>query len=99
MRRLLPVWFVGVVAASYLAVRFGFGQLPEGVSRRALAGAAALAGIGFTVSLFVSELAFGAGRGPWGDAKIAVLLASIASGALGAAIIIGTKPTSGRAHG
>ena len=49
---------VGISAFSWIAMRFGLGALPSGVSARQLAGAAALAGIGFTVSLFVAGLAY-----------------------------------------
>jgi Na+:H+ antiporter, NhaA family len=48
----------GVFGASWLAVRLGWARLPEGVSWRAIHGAAVLAGIGFTMSLFVGSLAF-----------------------------------------
>ena len=50
--------FVGVAGASAAALRFGLGRLPAGVDRRGLLGAAALAGIGFTVSLFITPLAY-----------------------------------------
>jgi len=50
--------FAGVALASLAALRFRIGHLPEGVDRRSLMGLAALAGIGFTVSLFISPLAF-----------------------------------------
>jgi NhaA family Na+:H+ antiporter len=49
---------VGVLGASWCAVRTGRCALPSGVTWPQLAGAAALAGIGFTVSLFVAGLAF-----------------------------------------
>ena len=59
--------FAGVLGASALAVRVGVGRLPEGVGWTHMAGVAALAGIGFTVSIFVSGLALqrplAAGRG------------------------------------
>ncbi|MDX6584999.1 MAG: Na+:H+ antiporter, NhaA family, partial [Solirubrobacterales bacterium] len=48
---------VGVSVASWLAVRLGIGSLPEGVGWGQLIGVAGLAGIGFTVSLFVAGLA------------------------------------------
>ena len=49
---------IGISLASFLAVRLGLGTLPRGVTMRHVVGAAALAGIGFTVSLFVTDLAF-----------------------------------------
>lgn len=49
---------VGVLGATWLAVRMGFGSLPEGASWVHVYGAALLAGIGFTMSLFIAALAF-----------------------------------------
>lgn len=54
---------VGVFGASWLAIKSGFARLPDGASWPALAGVALLCGIGFTMSLFVSSLAFGQGEG------------------------------------
>ncbi len=48
----------GVTGASLLALRTGNGTFPEGMRAGHLGAAGALAGIGFTVSLFVTELAF-----------------------------------------
>ncbi len=49
---------VGITAFSWAAIRLRVGELPEGIGGRQLAGAAAVAGIGFTVSLFIAGLAF-----------------------------------------
>jgi NhaA family Na+:H+ antiporter len=49
---------VGVFGASWLAIRLGVGQLPEGAGWLHLLGAALLCGIGFTMSLFIGTLAF-----------------------------------------
>ncbi|MDZ4826521.1 MAG: Na+/H+ antiporter NhaA [Actinomycetota bacterium] len=81
--------FVGVTGATVAAARIGIGRMPAGLTRRHVLGAGALAGIGFTVSLFVADLAFGSGRGPLADAKIGVLLGSIASGVIAVAILWG----------
>ena len=86
--------FVGVTAAAELARRSGAGQVPPGVSRRHLGGAAALAGIGFTVALFIAELSFGDDRALLNEAKIAVLAASAVAGLSGVAIL-----ASGRGRG
>ncbi|MEZ5284609.1 MAG: Na+/H+ antiporter NhaA [Vicinamibacterales bacterium] len=73
---------IGVFGASWLAVRTGLAQLPESVGWAHVAGLALLAGIGFTVSLFIAELAFGAGSA--GEAaRIAILAASVLSAAAG----------------
>jgi Na+:H+ antiporter, NhaA family len=79
---------VGVSAATLLAVRAGLGRLPEGVTRRYVVGAGALAGIGFTVSLFVAELAFPDGDIAGRDARLGVLVASLAAAAIGAVICL-----------
>ncbi len=50
--------FVGIAAFSWIAVRMRWARLPEGVAWRHLLGAAWLAGIGFTMSLFIAQLAF-----------------------------------------
>ena len=50
--------FIGVSLFSWLAVRLGIARLPSGVEWKHLLGAAWLAGIGFTMSLFISRLAF-----------------------------------------
>lgn len=49
---------LGVTGASWLAVRAGLATLPEGVRWVHVAGAGLLAGIGFTVALFITQLAF-----------------------------------------
>jgi NhaA family Na+:H+ antiporter len=84
---------LGVAGAIALVVRLGIGRLPEAISRRHVVGMAALAGIGFTVSIFVSGLAF---EDPaLGDqAKVGVLAASIVAAALGAAILRSRGETS-----
>jgi NhaA family Na+:H+ antiporter len=81
---------VGVLGASALAVRMGVGALPEGVTWRQLAGGAAVAGIGFTLSIFVAELAFPSGV-LLERARLGVLLASVVAGGLGYAILSGDR--------
>ena len=49
---------IGISAAVWLAVRFGIGERPPGCSWLAMISVAALCGIGFTVSLFIGNLAF-----------------------------------------
>jgi NhaA family Na+:H+ antiporter len=73
---------VGIGAASALAVRLGLARLPGGVGWRHLLGAALLGGIGFTMSLFVSQLAF-SDPGLVEQAKVGILLGSLASGVAG----------------
>jgi NhaA family Na+:H+ antiporter len=73
---------VGISIASWLAVRMGLGRLPAGVGWSHLVGTAAVAGIGFTVSLFVTELAFG-DPGLAAAAKVGILVGSIVAGLVG----------------
>ena len=78
--------FVGIVGFSWLAVRLGVGELPAGVGWLHLAGAAACAGIGFTVSLFVAGLAFD-DEALIGAAKVGILVGSLVAAVVGAALI------------
>jgi NhaA family Na+:H+ antiporter len=74
---------IGITGATWIASRAGLGGLPDDVGWRAFVGMAMVAGIGFTVSLFVTELAFEAGVVA-DRARIGVLAASVIAGSLGA---------------
>ena len=74
---------VGVTLGASLAVRLRVGSLPPGVTWTHVVGAAALAGIGFTVSLFVTELAF-TDESIRAASKIGILAASLAASVIGA---------------
>ena len=76
----------GISIAAWLATRFGVAELPEDVAWRQLVGAAALGGIGFTVSLFISGLAFD-GVAITREAKIGVIASSIIAAILGSALL------------
>jgi Na+/H+ antiporter NhaA len=76
---------IGITSATLLAVRVGIGALPSGVTRRYVIGAGALGGIGFTVSLFVTELAFGDST-IGTNARLGVVVASLVAAAIGTAI-------------
>jgi len=81
---------VGILVASWLAVRVGVATLPPGVGWGVLAAAGALAGIGFTVALFIAGLAL---EGPLLDAaKLGTLAGSAVSGALGMAALAALLP-------
>jgi NhaA family Na+:H+ antiporter len=86
---------LGMLCASALAVRLGGAVKPEAYSWRQVAGAGALAGIGFTMSLFIAGQAFPAAA-DYAAAKIAVFAASVLSSILGVAILWGAPtPASG----
>jgi len=77
---------VGISAFSWVAVRLGVGSLPQGVRFPQLVAVAAVAGIGFTVSLFIADLAFTASD-LQAQAKIGVLAASALASVIGAAAL------------
>jgi NhaA family Na+:H+ antiporter len=77
---------VGIVAASWLAVRFGIATKPAEYSWRQLCGAGALAGIGFTMSLFIAGEAF-PNPADFSAAKIAIFVASLIAGIVGTTIL------------
>jgi NhaA family Na+:H+ antiporter len=79
---------LGVTLLAWLAVRTGVSELPEGVSWRHVYGAGWLAGIGFTMSLFISDLAFASGS-LLDTAKLGILAASVVAGVVGWAILRG----------
>lgn len=73
---------IGITLFSWLAIRFGWGAMPDGVTWHHIYGAAWLGGIGFTMSLFVGGLAFG--ESPMMTmAKVGILAASIICGVVG----------------
>jgi NhaA family Na+:H+ antiporter len=72
---------LGVFAFSRLSVAFGVGVRPPGLRWSVLAAGAALTGIGFTMSLFIAELAFEPAA--LGAAKIGIMAASVSSAAIG----------------
>jgi NhaA family Na+:H+ antiporter len=77
---------VGIVAAAALAVALGLAVKPAAYSWRQMAGVGAVAGIGFTMSLFIAGQALPS-PGDFAAAKVAVFAASIIAGALGTLIL------------
>jgi NhaA family Na+:H+ antiporter len=86
---------VGITMATLLVVRSGLTSLPSGVTMRHVYGAAWLGGIGFTMSLFISDLAFGGGS-VLALSKIGVLVASVVAGVGGYLIL--RSATQGRSR-
>ena len=78
---------LGITVASWGAVRSGLATLPTGVTWRTLHGVAWLGGIGFTMSLFIAGLAFGAYPALLTAAKLGILLASVLAGLVGWALL------------
>lgn len=92
--------FIGVTLFSWIAVRLGFGRLPEGARWGHVMGVGAVAGIGFTVSLFITGLAFD-DVAVQADAKIGILVASVIAALFGAVILsaVARRDDSPRATG
>ena len=90
---LLAGKIVGIVGFTWLAIRLGVGTLPTAVGWRHVLGVALLCGMGFTVSLFVSGIAF-EDASLVDQAKIGVFGASLLAGAAGYFFLrlTGTKP-------
>ncbi|KZL89838.1 Na+/H+ antiporter NhaA [Clostridium magnum] len=84
---------VGVFGVSYLLVKFKIAKLPSQVTKKHLYGASVLAGIGFTMSLFVASLSF-VDETILSTAKISIILASLLSAILGMVIFKFSKPES-----
>ena len=75
--------FIGITGACWIALKLGVGQLPSGTRFSQIAAVSVLGGIGFTMSIFIAELAF-AGKDEYLlMAKTGVLAASLLAGLLG----------------
>lgn len=72
--------FIGISGASWLALKLGIGQLPAGTSFSQVAGVALLAGIGFTMSIFIADLGFTGQPEYLLMAKTGILLGSFLAG-------------------
>jgi Na+:H+ antiporter, NhaA family len=79
---------VGVGATSWLVVRLGIARAPTGIGPLTITGLAMVAGIGFTVSLFITGLAFEAGDDLADDAKVGVLAGSLVAAFLAALLLV-----------
>ena len=86
---------VGVFAFAWAAIKAGLADLPANATWPQLYGVALLCGIGFTISLFIGLLAFPTSADLQDATKLGVLLGSILSGLIGAALLRMTKPERG----
>ena len=77
---------LGIVTFSWVLVKLKWGKLPNGVDWVQMIGIGILAGIGFTMSIFITTLAFGEDK-IQNLAKIAILFASLFSGIVGFIIL------------
>lgn len=80
----------GISGSAMLALRFGSGKLPAGMRKAQIWGVGALGGIGFTVSLFITDLAFKS-QLLQEEAKVGIFVGSIVSGILGAVLLLRSR--------
>jgi Na+:H+ antiporter, NhaA family len=74
---------IGIVGFTLLGISLGIAKLPEGINTRKLIGIGILAGIGFTMSIFISNLAFSTNPDLIQSSKVAVLVASLFAAIVG----------------
>ena len=90
---------IGILATCWISVRLGIASLPEGVGWRQLYGITVLCGIGFTMSLFVSSLAFEQGGIAYlGMERLGILIGSCVSGIFGYIVLrvtVGNRAAAG----
>jgi Na+:H+ antiporter, NhaA family len=79
---------VGITAASWLAVVTGLGRLPGRTTWPMVVGLASVAGIGFTVSLFIAGLSFDPGSVMESASKVGILGGSVVAAAIGATMLV-----------
>jgi NhaA family Na+:H+ antiporter len=77
---------IGVLTFSWMAVRLGIAIRPAGLGWGTLAGGALLAGIGFTMALFIANLAFSESQ--IDEAKLGIFMASVVSAVAGLALLM-----------
>jgi NhaA family Na+:H+ antiporter len=87
----------GVFGFSMLAVRLGLADMPAHAGKRQLLGVALLCGIGFTMSIFITLLAFPTSPILQAEAKVGVLAGSFVSGLLGYALLRSVRTPARRA--
>ncbi|MGD2117580.1 MAG: Na+/H+ antiporter NhaA [Chromatiales bacterium] len=88
---------IGVFGFSWLAIRLGVARLPQGVGWVQLYGVSMLCGIGFTMSLFISSLAFEqGGHGIAVDDRLGILAGSVISAVLGYLVLRFSAPQTDR---
>jgi NhaA family Na+:H+ antiporter len=83
---------LGITGATFAGLRLGWGTLPAGVRGAQVWGLAALGGIGFTVSLFIAQLAYD-DPATIARAKVGILVGSLVSAALGTALLTASSRT------
>jgi NhaA family Na+:H+ antiporter len=86
---------LGIFTFSVAAVKLGLGVAPRGTTLPKLFGASIVAGIGFTVALFIATLAFPQSPALLDEAKVGILAGSLAAGIVGATVLRLTRRVDG----
>jgi NhaA family Na+:H+ antiporter len=89
---------LGVFATAFLLAKFTHASLDDDLAWRDVVGVSLLAGIGFTVSLLIGELAFGHGTAAGDDVKIGVLVGSVIAGVLASLVLLSRNAEYRRIH-
>lgn len=84
----------GVTLFTWLGIKLKFIEKPKDISYQQIIGVGALAGVGFTMSIFIANLAFGSDPVLLGSAKIGIILASVLAGLIGYLILRTAKPAT-----
>lgn len=91
---------IGVTAFTALAVKSGIGKLSSGTTWRQIYGTSWLAGIGFTMSLFIANIAFEEDLQSLQYAKVGILAGSLVSGTVGFVVLrLSFRQPQGKLHG
>jgi NhaA family Na+:H+ antiporter len=88
---------VGIISFSFVTTKLGLGKKPAGTAWNQLVGLSFFAGIGFTMSLFIAELAL-EDEELLSNAKLAIIIASVVSALLGLAYFKLIEMREGRLH-
>jgi NhaA family Na+:H+ antiporter len=89
---------LGVFGTAFLLAKFTGANLDDDLAWRDVVGVSLLAGIGFTVSLLIGELAFGHGTAAGDDVKIGVLVGSVIAGVLASLVLLSRNAEYRRIH-
>jgi Na+:H+ antiporter, NhaA family len=89
---------VGVFGTTFLLAKFTGANLDDDLAWRDVLGVSLLAGIGFTVSLLIGDLAFGHGTAAGDDVKIGVLVGSVIAGVLASLVLLSRNAAYRRIH-
>jgi NhaA family Na+:H+ antiporter len=89
---------LGVFVTAFLLAKFSHASLDDDLAWRDVLGVSLLAGIGFTVSLLIGELAFGYGSATGDDVKIGVLVGSVVAGVLASVVLLSRNAAYRRIH-